>query len=196
MNLPAVPEEQRRLLALQELDTETARLRRRAADLPEQREADRTAQELREVAGQLTALLDALGALRASDADEPVRTRRLEAQLAEVKGRGGHLAARHRAAVADVPRAAAAVEAAIAEGVARRAGLVREVDPALLAAYESARRRAGDPVVVPVSAKGSCGGCHLTIPALQLDRIREVAGTTLSRCPECERYLVIGLDQP
>jgi predicted nucleic acid-binding Zn-ribbon protein len=80
-------------------------------------------------------------------------------------------------------------ELAAARG--RRAALAARLDAAVLDAYERARRAVREPAVVTVGAKGTCGGCRLTIPALELDRIRSSAAAALPRCPECDRYLVV-----
>jgi predicted nucleic acid-binding Zn-ribbon protein len=36
----------------------------------------------------------------------------------------------------------------------------------------------------------SCGGCHLTLPATELDRIRRAEPDALVTCDQCGRILV------
>ena len=38
---------------------------------------------------------------------------------------------------------------------------------------------------------GRCDGCHLSLPAVELDRIRHEAAGTLEYCEQCGRILVI-----
>lgn len=180
MTLPADPDQQRQLLALQQADDEIDRLLRRAQGPPEQREADRSAEELRALAKQLTAAVDELDGTEAA-----------QARLADLRRRGEALAARHREHLAAAPAAAVAAQAELDAARERRRSVAAAVAPALLAAYETARTRIAPPVVAEVLGRGSCGGCHLTIPSLELDQARRAATTTLSRCPECDRFLVV-----
>jgi predicted nucleic acid-binding Zn-ribbon protein len=39
-------------------------------------------------------------------------------------------------------------------------------------------------------AGARCGGCHLTLPATELDGIRRAPPDTVSRCEQCNRILV------
>jgi predicted nucleic acid-binding Zn-ribbon protein len=196
MTIQATAEQRDQLLALQELYSEIARLQRRAADPPEQREATATAEELSVLAKRVTVLVDELSRLRelagTTAPEHAAAVARVEADLARTKARGQLLAARHREARAAAPAAAESTADRLAHARARRAALADQLDDGVLGAYETARRHVADPAIVALDAKGSCGGCHLTIPAVQLDRIRSSTAATLPRCPECDRYLVTG----
>lgn len=97
------------------------------------------------------------------------------------------------AAVADAGAALAAAEAAIdaeeAEVAPRRAGLVEQVPADLLATYERLRARLGGVAVAPLDG-ARCSGCHLTLPATELDALRHAPPGAVVRHEECGRILV------
>jgi uncharacterized protein len=193
VSISATPDQQRQLLSLQVIDSKIARLRRRAADLPQRREADATAEQLRAAAREMTEGIDQLERLRAAaddSAEVQAVLQQLEAGVAEARRRGEALAALQREQVAAVPRAAAALQEELVADTAERAALADQLEGSLLAAYETAQRRTPSPVVVPLLDR-TCGGCMLTIPAMALDHARAAAASALPRCPECGRYLVI-----
>jgi predicted nucleic acid-binding Zn-ribbon protein len=72
---------------------------------------------------------------------------------------------------------------------AARAVAVAAVPDALLGEYEAIRARAGGIGVARLSA-GVCGGCHLRLPAVEVDRIKKLPPDALAHCEECGRLLV------
>ena len=71
----------------------------------------------------------------------------------------------------------------------RRAGATAGIPPDLLADYE--RIRAGAGGVGAARLVGSrCDGCHLTMPSMELDRIRHSLPDAVVHCEECGRILV------
>jgi uncharacterized protein len=108
--------------------------------------------------------------------------------------------AEQRANVDGLVQEAARLEAAIAETEAvireeidaeqaARAELAAGLPADLLARYEGLRERKGG-----VGAAGlmgnRCDGCHLVLPAVDLDRIRRLPADEVVLCPECDRILV------
>ncbi|MGH2708087.1 MAG: zinc ribbon domain-containing protein [Actinomycetota bacterium] len=63
-----------------------------------------------------------------------------------------------------------------------------QVSPALLRQYEDLRASRGG-VGIAAMVNGVCQGCHMRLPAQEVDRIRNAQG--LVRCDECRRILVI-----
>ena len=62
--------------------------------------------------------------------------------------------------------------------------------PADVAAlYEQLRARLDGVAAAPL-VNGRCGGCHLALPATEIDRLRKEPADTLVRCEQCERILV------
>jgi predicted nucleic acid-binding Zn-ribbon protein len=75
-----------------------------------------------------------------------------------------------------------------AQGQARLAAAAT-VPPDLLARYEKLRTAlAGTGAARLVGA--SCSGCHLTLPAMEMDRIRKAPPDEVITCDQCGRILV------
>jgi predicted nucleic acid-binding Zn-ribbon protein len=70
-----------------------------------------------------------------------------------------------------------------------RDGLVADIPEALLARYEQLRQKLGGIGAAPLNGH-SCGGCHLVLPATEVDRIRHEAPGALILCDQCGRILV------
>lgn len=113
----------------------------------------------------------------------------VDAELARLDAeRAGRDAAREGAAAA-LAAAEAAVEAELAEAEEKRAELVAAVPPDQLATYDRLRPDyAGTPIARLVGT--NCSGCHLSLSAVALDRIRELPPDALATCEECGRILV------
>jgi predicted nucleic acid-binding Zn-ribbon protein len=95
-----------------------------------------------------------------------------------------------------VTQAAAQLEAAEAELAAeegellpRRTAQAEAVGPDLLATYDRLRAHLGGVAVAPLDGV-RCSGCHLTLPATELDALRHAPADALVRHDECGRILV------
>ncbi|HWG74631.1 MAG TPA: C4-type zinc ribbon domain-containing protein [Acidimicrobiales bacterium] len=71
---------------------------------------------------------------------------------------------------------------------ARRAA-VAAVGPAQIKEYERLRPRL-DGVAVARLVGSRCDGCHLTLPATEIDRFRHLAADVVVHCEQCGRILV------
>ncbi|HLI24033.1 MAG TPA: C4-type zinc ribbon domain-containing protein [Acidimicrobiales bacterium] len=103
-------------------------------------------------------------------------------QLAQLQGQRGTLAgviARHEEAIDG--------ELALLE--ADRPALEEAVPEDLRAEYQRLRRRL-DGVAVARLVGSRCDGCHLTLSATELDRIRRLPEDALVHCEQCGRILV------
>jgi predicted nucleic acid-binding Zn-ribbon protein len=90
------------------------------------------------------------------------------------------------AAVADAEvELRAAIVTAEAARVERASGLPAE----LAERYERLRAHLGG-VGAARLVNGRCDGCHLTLPAVELERIHNLPADTLATCPQCDRILV------
>ena len=99
------------------------------------------------------------------------------------------LDAERDAATAALAKAEAAVDADIAGLEAQRQEVAARVPPSLLPQYERLRSRLGG-VAVARLVGNRCDGCHLTLPATELDRIRHLPPGELVTCDQCGRILV------
>jgi uncharacterized protein len=81
------------------------------------------------------------------------------------------------------------LETELGEVLAQRDDIASKVEPDLLRRYDQLRTELGGIAVAPLVGS-SCGGCHLTLSAMELDRIRSGPADTLVYCEECGRLLV------
>jgi predicted nucleic acid-binding Zn-ribbon protein len=106
--------------------------------------------------------------------------------LERERGRLDQEGTRLRGAVAE---AEAAIDAELAAEQDRRAEAVVSLPADLAARYESLRARLDGIGAAPLVG-GRCGGCHLSLPATELDRIRREPPDALILCEQCGRILV------
>ena len=125
-------------------------------------------------------------ALAAMEEREPLDARmaELDQEAARLNERGEQV--RERLGVTE-----AQVDAELEKLEAGRPGLVGPVPPELLKAYERLRGRLGG-VAVARLVGGRCDGCHLSLPAVDLDRIRHQPVAKIEYCDQCGRILVVG----
>ncbi len=101
---------------------------------------------------------------------------------------------------AELDRRGAELETAVAEAEgaltaelttveAERAERASSIDPALLERYEVLRGELGG-IAVARLVGSNCGGCHLTLPAVEIDRIKREPADAWVHCVECGRLLV------
>ena len=67
--------------------------------------------------------------------------------------------------------------------------LAAEVPPDLIARYEQLRTKLGGTGAARLVG-GSCGGCHLQLPAMELDRVKKAPPDAIIYCDQCGRILV------
>jgi uncharacterized protein len=113
-----------------------------------------------------------------------------DSDLAELDLELGGLAAREHDVLERLHHAEEEVDASIAGLAARRPDLVAAVPQQLLSTYDRLRTRL-EGVAVARLTGGRCDGCHLSLPAMELDRIRHQGAGTLEYCEQCGRILVI-----
>ena len=99
------------------------------------------------------------------------------------------LAGRRAAGEQALAEAEGGLRAELEELQARRAGAAAGIPAELLADYERIRASAGG-VGAARLVGGRCDGCHLTIPSMELDRIRHSPPDAVLHCEECGRILV------
>jgi predicted nucleic acid-binding Zn-ribbon protein len=85
--------------------------------------------------------------------------------------------------------AAAEIDAELADLTTTRADAAAGIDHAVVADYEQLRVQLGG-IAIARLVGNACGGCHLSLPAVELDRIRRLDPDTQVVCEECGRILV------
>jgi predicted nucleic acid-binding Zn-ribbon protein len=118
--------------------------------------------------------------------EEAETTAATRSGLERRRDEGGAVVARQASAVADIE---AELDAEEARTVPQRAALAAALPADLLATYERLRARLGG-VAVATLEGNRCGGCHLTLPATELDALRRAPADAIVRHEECGRILV------
>jgi uncharacterized protein len=113
-----------------------------------------------------------------------------DAQVAELDRQLAEDGARQADLEAKLATAEAEIDADIVALEGQRPKAAEAVPGQLLSTYERLRARLGG-VAVARLIGGRCDGCHLTLPAVELDRIRHESAGTLEYCEQCGRILVI-----
>jgi predicted nucleic acid-binding Zn-ribbon protein len=123
-------------------------------------------------------------ALEAMDELEPLdgRVGEIEAEKASLLEARAAVAARLAAREGEVDTEIETVNKARAEAAA-------DLPTDLVATYERLRQRLGG-VGAARLVGGRCDGCHLTLPATELDQLRRQPPGTLTFCDQCGRILV------
>lgn len=85
--------------------------------------------------------------------------------------------------------AASDIDAELAEATNQRITAAAAIDDAVVGDYEQLRGQLGG-IAVARLVGNACGGCHLSLPAVELDRIRRLGPDTRVVCDECGRILV------
>lgn len=88
-----------------------------------------------------------------------------------------------------VTAAEAEVDVELASNEAKRGASLSGVPPALLAEYEQIRIRSGG-IAVAALVGGQCGGCHMRLSSMELDRVKKQPPDAVIHCEECGRLLV------
>lgn len=149
------------------------------------------AKELQSLQDELDSFDRRRAALEDEVLERMVEAEPLDAALAEGSTRTGAIDEESIALTAALAEAESAIDGEL-EGIeAQRAPLVEGVDAALLARYESLRARLRGVGVARLDG-AKCTGCHLTLPAAEVEQVkRQAREQGIAECPECDRLLVV-----
>jgi uncharacterized protein len=144
---------------------------------------------------ELQALQDEIGAIKRrisqledEELEQMVAAEPLDARAEELAATRSQLEAEASSLTAAVAEAEVAIEAELVEHRAARSAAVTSVEPDLLAEYDHLRKQLGG-VAIARFEGGSCLGCHLRLPAMEVDRIKHLPADELVHCEECGRIL-------
>jgi predicted nucleic acid-binding Zn-ribbon protein len=113
----------------------------------------------------------------------------LDAQLASLTATRQALEARRQEAAAALAVAEAGLDGELARRAREREQTAGSVPVDLQSVYDRLRARLGG-VAVARLVGNHCDGCHLTLPAVELDRVRHLPEGELVTCEQCGRILV------
>jgi predicted nucleic acid-binding Zn-ribbon protein len=146
------------------------------------RELQAMAEEVEHLQSRRSALEDRI--LEVMEVREP-----LDAEVAALERRAEQLSADRTGAAARLASAEETADAEIEVLADERDQAVSTVPPDLLRTYESLRARL-DGVGAARLVGSSCAGCHLALPATELDRIKRSPADAMVFCDQCGRILV------
>lgn len=89
----------------------------------------------------------------------------------------------------DIAEAEKEIDAELQAELAPRQPLAAELPPELLKRYEALRTKLGGTGAARLVGN-SCSGCHLSLPAMEVDRIRKAPPDAVITCDNCGRILV------
>ena len=113
----------------------------------------------------------------------------LDVALAGHEAEAAALATEEVRLVAAVDAAEVELRAAIAVSEAARAERASGLPDELAERYERLRSHLGG-VGAARLVGDRCDGCHLTLPSVELERMRSLPEDTFATCPQCDRILV------
>lgn len=112
----------------------------------------------------------------------------LDGDLATLAGERAALDEKAAALRVQIAEAEVEIDGQLADVTRARSELAAGIDPELLAEYETLRPQLGG-IAIARLVGGSCGGCHLGLSAVEIDRIKKLPPEEPARCEECGRLL-------
>jgi len=113
----------------------------------------------------------------------------LDAELVSLSNERGALDEQAMGLMARIAEDEVAIDAELADVVGQRSAAVADIPDELLHEYDSLRKALGGVGVARLTGN-RCEGCHLTLSAVDVDRIRRAPEDELAHCTECNRLLV------
>lgn len=138
--------------------------------------------EMEQLKARASALEDSV--LEMLDELEP-----LDARADELRRSIDQLGSDRQVVVRRLAEAEAVIDGETAEVAGRRSAAASEVPENLVATYERLRSRLGGVGISRLSGN-RCDGCHLTLSAMELDRVRHLKEGEMYTCEQCSRILV------
>ena len=145
--------------------------------------------ELQSLQDEIASLKRRISQLEDQELEVMEQIEPLDAQLATFAASRATLDERGTALRAQIAEEEVAIDGGARAGARRagRAGRHRST-PTLRAEYDELRKRSGG-IAIARMVGGSCGGCHLALSAVDVDRIKKLAPEAPAYCEECGRLL-------
>jgi predicted nucleic acid-binding Zn-ribbon protein len=176
---------------MKHIEQEVASLERRVTEVDHLLHSGAVAapRELKALQDEIASLQRRQRMLEDGELDLMERAEPLDKTIEELTGRKAELESRAGELEADLTAAEAAVDEEMAQVAARRAELVADVPDDMLATYDRLRDQLAGVAVAKLSG-GTCGGCFLSLSAMEVDRIKKQPADAVIKCEECGRILV------
>jgi len=144
--------------------------------------------ELQALQDEIAALKRRISQLEDQELELMEQIEPLDAELSTSAERRLALDDRGEALRAQIAEEEVSIEAELERVHAERASISAGVEPELLAEYEELRPQSGG-IAIARMVGGSCGGCHLSLSAVEVDRIKKLPPDAPAHCEECGRLL-------
>lgn len=144
--------------------------------------------ELQAMQDEIASLQRRISQLEDQELEVMERIEPLEADLAQLTGQQAALDEQAAGLRAGIAEDEVAIDEQLAAVRAERDALVAGVEAELLAEYEQVRKQSGG-VAIARLVSGHCGGCHLALSAVEVDRIKHLPPDAPAHCEECGRLL-------
>jgi len=176
---------------LQRLEDEVATVEARRADTDRKLYggAVNAARELQALQDELASLKRRQDSLEDDELELMEQAEPLDAELATLAADRAARDEEATALTAALAEAEVAVAADLERVLAEREAAVDGIEAALLDEYARLRGQLGG-VAIARLVGTNCGGCHLTLSSVEVDRIRKTPAGAMVHCEECGRILV------
>lgn len=144
--------------------------------------------ELQAMQDEIAALKRRISQLEDQELELMEQIEPLDADLARLGDQRSALDDRSTALRAQIAEGEVEVDAELESVRAARRAAGDQIDPDLLSEYEGLRKQLGG-VAIAKLVNGHCGGCHLGLSAVELDRIKKLPLEEAVTCEECGRLL-------
>lgn len=144
--------------------------------------------ELQALQDEIAALRRRIGQLEDQDIELMEQIEPLDADLARLTAEQQDLDGRGTTLRRSIAEDEVLLDDELAAVQAERDLIASAVEPDLLVEYDKLRPRAGG-IAIARLVGGSCGGCHLSLSAMEVDRIKHLPPDEPAYCEECGRLL-------
>ena len=145
--------------------------------------------ELEQLQHELGSLAKRRSELEEIELEVMVRVDGMDSRIKELSTKRDLLAKEIEELKVEKERSMAEIESAMKKNEQDRSELATTIASELLALYEKVRS-SGDGVGAARLNNGQCDGCHLTMNAAELTRVKALADDEVVRCEECRRILI------
>lgn len=144
--------------------------------------------ELQTLQDEIAALKRRISQLEDQEIELMEQIEPLDVELAAADALRSELDGRAAGLRAQIVEEEVAIDEELAKVRTERAAIAIEVEAELLAEYDTLRPQSGG-IAIARLVNGSCGGCHLGLSAVELDRIKKLPSEAPAHCEECGRLL-------
>ncbi len=144
--------------------------------------------ELQALQDEIAALKRRISQLEDQELEVMEQIEPLDGELAGFAASRTTLDERGGALRAQIAEEEVAIEGELEQVRNERDQLAGGIEAELLTEYDDLRKRSGG-IAIARLVGGSCGGCHLAMPAVDVDRIKKLPPEAPAHCEECGRLL-------